>query len=64
MLCAKFGWNWLIVSGEKDDIMKSFYDNGNDDNDRQQILIRRTHLRLQFRWAKTKDLRNEEKSQT
>ena len=38
-ICAKFGWNWPIGSGEKDFWLR-------------RILIRKAHLSLRLRWAK------------
>ena len=43
MLCAKFGWNWPSGSGEEDENVKSLW----------QILIRKAHLSLWLRWAKS-----------
>ena len=46
MLCAKFGWNWTIGSGEEDENVKSLR------QQRRWILIRKAHLSLRLRWAK------------
>ena len=49
ILCAKFSWNWLPVSGSgEEDEMCKVYDNIEDDKDEGQIWIRKTH----YRWAK------------
>ena len=47
MLCAKFGWNWSIGSGEEEKNVKNLQTNRGTDNRRQ--AIRKAHLSFQLR---------------
>ena len=49
MLCAKFGWNWLIGSREEDEIWK--VDRQADKTDRRRTT---GDLHFQLRWAKNR----------
>ena len=49
MLCAKFGWNWLVVLEKKMKMWK-VYKKTDRQTDRQ--TTRKAHLSFQLRWAK------------
>ena len=56
ILCAKFGWDWSSGSGEKTKMWKVYRQtegqmDGQTDDGRQ--VIRKAHLILRLRWAKT-----------
>ena len=46
MICAKVGWNWPCVSGEKENVKRLQLDR------RQMTNDQKSWLQFQFRWAK------------
>ena len=51
ILCAKFGWNWLVVLEKKMKMWKVYRLTDRQTDDGRQV-IRKAHLSFQLRWAK------------